>query len=140
METTINNQKALDDYIVFLRAKLEKDKAIKVSAKSAKARTLTQNRTLHLFCTHLAKALNDGGFDFRAFIKEGYPVPFNEALVKEYIWGPIQKAITGFDSSTKPTPKQYSEIYDALNTKLIEHGLFCPWPCKEEMIAKSYHE
>lgn len=134
----INDDKALEDYIMFLRAKFKKDKAIKVSVKSAKTRSLTQNRALHLFCKQLSVALNDAGFDFREFVKEGYPVPFNEALVKEYLWGPIQRAVTGFDSSTKPEPKQYSEIYDALNMKLLEHGLFVPWPCKDEMIAKSY--
>jgi len=140
METIINNEKALDDYVKFLRAKFAKERIIRVSAVNAKARTITQNKALHKFCAMLAKELNDGGFDFRTFIKDGYPVPFNVALVKEFIWGPIQKAVTGFDSSTKPEAKQYSEIYDALNTKLIEHGLYVPWPCKDELIAKSYHE
>ena len=136
-DTLINNEKALNDYIGFLRSKFEKDKAIKVSVKSAKTRTPTQNRSLHLFCKQLSDVLNDAGFDFRTFIKEGYPVPFNEALVKEHIWGPVQRAITGFDSTTKPNSKQYTEIYDALNTKMCEHGLYVPWPCIDTLMDKS---
>jgi len=101
--------------------------------KTGKQRTLTQNAALHLFCTQLSEALNDAGFDFRTFIKEGYPVPFNENLVKEYLWRPIQKAITGKESTTKPERHEYGLIYDALNVKLAEHGIYIPWPCKDTM-------
>jgi len=130
---TITNSQDLDAYIKNIRIRFEKDKIIKVDAKSGKTRTLTQNASLHKFCSMLAQAMNEAGFDFRVFIKEGYPVPFTEELVKEYIWKPIQKAVTGHESTTKPEPKQYSEVYDALNVKLAEHGLYIPWPCRENM-------
>ena len=135
---TITNSQDLDAYIKNIRIRFEKDKIIKVDAKSGKTRTLTQNASLHKFCSMLAQAMNEAGFDFRVFIKEGYPVPFTEELVKEYIWKPIQKAVTGHESTTKPEPKQYSEVYDALNVKLAEHGLYVPWPCRENLIANSY--
>ena len=130
---TITNSQDLDAYIKNIRIRFEKDKIIKVDAKSGKTRTLTQNASLHKFCSMLAQSKNEAGFDFRVFIKEGYPVPFTEELVKEYIWKPIQKAVTGHESTTKPEPKQYSEVYDVLNVKLAEHGLYIPWPCRENM-------
>ena len=130
---TITNAKDLEAYIKNIRIRFEKDKIIKVDAKSGKTRTLTQNASLHKFCSMLAKAMNEAGFDFRVFIKEGYPVPFTEELVKEYIWKPIQKAVTGHESTTKPEPRQYSEVYDALNLKLAEHGLYVPWPSKSRV-------
>ena len=126
---TITSSQDLEAYIKNIRIRFEKDKIIKVDAKSGKTRTLTQNASLHKFCSMLAQAMNEAGFDFRVFIKEGYPVPFTEELVKEHIWRPIQRAVTGHESTTKPEPKQYSEIYDALNLKLAEHGLYVPWPC-----------
>ena len=132
MQTITNNQD-LEAYIKNIRIRFEKDKIIKVDAKSGKTRTLTQNASLHKFCSMLAQAMNEAGFDFRVFIKEGYPVPFTEELVKEYIWKPIQKAVTGHESTTKPEPKQYSEVYDVLNVKLAEHGLYVPWPCRSNM-------
>jgi len=130
---TITNSQDLDAYIKNIRIRFEKDKIIKVDAKSGKTRTLTQNASLHKFCSMLAQSMNEAGFDFRVFIKEGYPVPFTEELVKEYIWKPIQKAVTGHESTTKPEPKQYSEVYDVLNVKLAEHGLYIPWPCRSNM-------
>ena len=62
-DTLINNTKALEDYIIFLRSKFEKDKAIKVSVKSAKTRSLTQNKSIHKYCSQLAEAFNDAGLD-----------------------------------------------------------------------------
>ena len=132
-EQILNSKQSLEAYKVYLNAQFEKHHYLRLSLKTGKQRTLTQNASLHLFCTQLADALNDAGFDFRVFIKEGYPVPFNEMLVKEYLWKPIQKAITGKDSTTKPTRKEYGEIYDSLNVKLAEHGIFIAWPSKDNM-------
>ena len=130
-EQIINSRKSLEAYKVFLDAQFEEHKYLRLSLKTGKQRTLTQNASLHLFCTQLSEALNDAGFDFRTFVKEGYPVPFNEMLVKEYLWKPIQKAITGKESTTKPTRKQYGEIYKSLNVKMAEHGVYVPWPSKD---------
>lgn len=132
-EQVVNSRQSLEAYKAFLDAQFEKHKFLRVTVKSGKQRTLTQNASLHVFCQLLADALNDAGFDFRTFVKEGYPVPFNEALVKDFIWRPIQKAITGKESTTKPETHQYAEIYDAINLKLADHGIYVPWPCKETM-------
>ncbi len=127
----INNRQSLEDCKVFLDRQFEKHKYLSISIKIGRQRTLTQNASLHLFCQLLADALNDGGFDFRVFIKEGYPVPFNKNLVKDYLWRPIQKAITGKSSTAKPETHEYSVIYDALNVKLADHDIHVPWPCKD---------
>ena len=132
-ETIINSKQSLEAYKAFLDAQFEQHKFLRLSMKTGKQRTLSQNSALHLFCQQLADALNDAGFDFRTFIKAGYAVPFNDQLVKNFIWRPIQKAITGKDSTTKPETSQYAEIYDVLNVKLAEYGLFVPWPCKENL-------
>ena len=130
-EAIINSAESLAAYKVFLDAQFEKHKFLRLTVKTGKQRSQTQNAALHLFCSQVADALNDAGFDFREFVREGYAVPFNENLVKEYLWRPIQKALTGKDSTTKPERHEYSAIYDVLNLKLAEHGLFVPWPCKE---------
>ena len=127
----INSEQSLAAYKLFLDAQFKKHKFLRLTVKTGKQRSQTQNAALHLFCSQLADALNDAGFDFRAFIKDGYPVPFNENLVKEHLWKPIQKAITGKESTTKPERHEYAMIYDSLNLKLAEHGLFVPWPSKD---------
>ena len=130
-EAIINSRESLEAYKVFLDAQFEKHKHLRLTVKTGKQRSQTQNAALHLFCSQLADKLNEAGFDFRVFIKEGYPVPFNEMLVKEYLWRPIQKAITGKDSTTKPERNEYALIYDSLNLKLAEHGIFQAWPTQE---------
>jgi hypothetical protein len=130
-EDIINDIKSLNNYKAFLDAQFEKHKHLRLSLKTGKQRSGLQNKSLHVFCDQVAEKLNDAGFDFRLFIKDGYPVPFNAQLVKDYLWRPVQKAITGKDSTTKPERGQYIEIYDALNVKLAEHGVFVSWPCNE---------
>lgn len=137
-EKSINSYQSLEAYKVFLDAQFEKHHYLRIAVKSGKQRTLTQNASLHLFCQQLADALNDAGFDFRTFVKEGYPVPFNESLVKEYLWRPIQKAITGHNSTTKPEKHEYGTIYESLNVKLAEHGIFVAWPCKENQHTEAF--
>ena len=136
-EQIINSLQSLELYKQFLDVQFEQHKYLRLSLKNGKQRTITQNASLHLFCQLLSDALNDAGFDFRAFVKEGYPVPFNEMLVKEYLWKPIQKAITGKESTTKPETHEYGLIYDALNMKLADHGVHVPWPCKETMNSQN---
>jgi hypothetical protein len=135
-EDIINSRQSLEAYKKYLDAKFEKAKYLRVTTKTGKQRTSTENASLHLFCDRVAKALNDAGFDFRVFIKDGYPVPWTEALAKDYLWRPIQEAVTGHNSTTKPERGKYGEIYDVLNVKLAEHGIYVPWPCKETMQAE----
>jgi hypothetical protein len=132
-EDIINSLQSLEAYKKHLDAEFEKHKYLRMTKKTGKQRTLTQNASLHKFCGMLSEALNDAGFDFRLFIREGYPVPWTEALVKDYFWRPIQKAVTGKESTTKPETHEYALIYDSVNTKLVEHGLYVPWPCKDTM-------
>ncbi len=132
-KTIINSEQSLNAHIEYLKIHYKKNKYLRISVSTGKQRSLTQNASLHLFCSMVADALNDGGFDFRVFVKEGYPVPFDEHLVKTYLWKPIQKAITGKDSTTKPESHEYAKIYESLNLKLAEHGIHCPWPSKDTM-------
>lgn len=132
-ENIINSDSSLESYIAFLRVQYKQHGYLKVTTKNGKQRTPTQNAALHKFCELLATALNDAGFDFREFVKAGYAVPFTPELVKNHLWRPIQKAVTGKESTTKPETHEYSLIYDVLNVKLAEHGIHVPWPSKDSM-------
>ena len=70
-----------------------------------KRRTASQNDALHVYCRQLANALNDAGLDMREVIKPEVDIPWNDQTVKEYMWRPIQKVVTGEESTTRPTPK-----------------------------------
>ena len=134
-EQIITNEKQLNDYIDFLRVKLEKDKVIKVSCKNGKQRTLTQNKSLHLYCKHLAEALNDAGFDCMNFFNQGFSMPWNEKLVKEMIWKPVQVAMIDKGSTTEANTVEYTKVYDVINQHLINNrGVFVSWPSQESLM------
>lgn len=128
-ESLINNEKALEDYFVFLRSKLAKDKAIKVSVKSAKTRTLTQNKSLHKYCALLAEALNEAGLDMQTVLAEGTSIPWSESKVKEDIWRTVQVAALGKESTTKLETHEVSQVYDIVNRHISQtFGVFVPFP------------
>jgi hypothetical protein len=128
---TINSAQSLQAYKDYLDAQFKKHKYLQVTIKTGRQRTTTQNASLHKYCQLLADELNEQGQDFRLFMKEGYEVPFTQDLVKEHIWKPVQKAMFGIDSTTKADRTQYSAIYDVLNRKMAEYGVYVPWPSEE---------
>ena len=78
--------------------------------------------------------MDAAGFDFRRSLRADIDVPWNAALIKEYIWVAVQKAMTGKESTTEPTTKEYGEIYEVVSRHLSEKfGVHVPWPNKEEL-------
>ena len=133
-ESILNSKQSLVAYISHLEAQFDKHKYLRVTLKTGKQRSLPENNAMHRYCDQLAKALNDAGLDFRQTIKEDIDVPWDEHLVKKFLWKPVQKAMTGHTSSTKPDRGQYGKIYETLNRHTsAKLGVFVPWPCKENM-------
>lgn len=131
-EVVLNSEASLNAYINHLKAEFEKHKYLRVTSKTGKQRTLTQNAALHKYCQILADELNDAGMDMKSVLKESVEIPWTMEAVKEHLWRPIQKAVTGKDSTTKPLANEYSEIYEVLSRHLGEKkGIFVPWPSRE---------
>jgi len=140
-DTIVNNQKALDDYVLHLQSQFNKHKAIKVSVKSAKTRTLTQNSSIHKYCAQLAEAFNDAGLDMNKVLSEGTSIPWSEEKVKSDIWKVVQLAAIGKESTTKLETNEVSKVYDIVNRHISQtFGIFIPWPCRDTLINKSQEE
>ena len=134
-ESVINSKQSLDAYIAHLEAQFEQHKYLRVTLKTGKQRSLPENNAMHRYCDQLAKALNDAGLDFRQTLRQDIEVPWNGDLVKDFLWRPVQKAMTGHTSSKKPDRGQYGKIYETLNRHTsAKWGLFVPWPCKDNMV------
>lgn len=133
-EQIINSEQQLNAYVEYLKKRLNDEGRIKIEVKSVNKRTLTQNASLHKYCSMLADELNDAGYDFREFLKEGIPVPFTPAIVKDHLWRPIQRAVLGVESTTQAKRLEYGQVYDVLNSYLInEKNIFVQWPSKDSM-------
>lgn len=97
-----------------------------------KRRSSKQNRALHLYFTLLATALNDAGFDMKKTIKGEIDINWNPYNVKEYLWRPLQKALTGKKSSKDIKTGDIDKIYDVLNRTIGERtGVHVPFPSED---------
>ena len=96
-------------------------------------RSPAQNSALHLWLESVAALLNAGGHDMRVILKPEVAIEWNKTNAKEYLWRPIQKALTGEESSTKPSKTEYPDIYETLCKHFAEkHGIQLPdWPTRE---------
>ena len=132
MELLINSEQSLEAAIVQLRTQFKEKKFVKAKLSYGRQRTLTQNRALHKYCDLLADALNDAGLDQRKVLKPSVDIAWTQSAVKENLWRPLQKFVTGLDSTTKPEASQYSAIYEELNRHLsMKLGVSIPWPTKD---------
>lgn len=133
MDLLINSEQALDAAIVQLRMQFNEKKYVKAKLSYGKQRTLTQNRALHMFCQNLADTLNEAGLDQKKVLKPEVDIPWTMEAVKEGLWKPLQEAVTGLKSTTKPETRQYSAIYELLNRHLtMKLGIHEPWPVRNQ--------
>jgi hypothetical protein len=104
---------------------------VTATAKSGKKRTLVQNAALHVYCSQLAKKMDEGGIDMATFFKKDVHVPWTTLLVKETMWKPIQRLVLNKSSTTDANTSEYGKVYEVLNRHLAaQHGLHVPWPVK----------
>lgn len=95
-----------------------------------KQRTLTQNRALWKFFELLSEALNDAGLDLRKTLKQDIDIPWTKNSVHDYLWVPIQKAMTDKKSTTELDRIEPDQIYQVLMKHMGEKfGIFVNWPC-----------
>lgn len=96
-------------------------------------RTAQQNKALHLFFEHVAKALNDAGLDMRKVMKPTVEIPWMKETVKEYLWRTVQDWQLGKKSTTELTKQEVDKVYETLNAHLGKLGVHVPFPSEEEV-------
>lgn len=101
-----------------------------------KQRTDAQNKALHVYFEHVAKALNDAGFGLKTIIVP-IDTPFTKELVKQIIWRPIQEAVLNKTSTTElKSQKDIDAVYEVMNRWLAEMGIHEDFPSVESMMNK----
>jgi hypothetical protein len=103
--------------------------------ENKKARTIQQNKALHLFFRLLADELNNAGLDMRKTLKPGIDIPWSPNTIKEYLCRPIQIAQVRKQSTTELETYEIDKIFDTLTRHLGEKfGIFIPFPSINELI------
>ncbi len=83
-------------------------------------RTDAQNRALHKFLENLAQTLNNAGLDMKCVLKEDVDIPWTKDSAKEFLWRPIQRAMTGKESTTDMESVDPAEVHEVLMRHLGE--------------------
>lgn len=100
-----------------------------------KKRTELQNRSLHLYFTQLAEALNDAGYDMKKTIRQEIDIYWTPYNIKEFLWRPVQNALYGKKSTTQLTTAEIDKVFELVNKTIGERtGVHIDWPCVENSI------
>ena len=95
-------------------------------------RTIQQNKAMYMYFRLLAKALADAGLDAKKTLKPGIDIPWTPEMVKDLLWEPIQKAMTGKESTTELDTVEPSQIHAVLDLHMGEKfGIHVPFPSEE---------
>jgi hypothetical protein len=79
----------------------------------------------------LAQALNEGGFDMKKTLKQETDIPWTGELVKQYLWKPVQEAVTGKDSTSAASGEDYDKVHQVLSKHLSEKlNVYLPFPTR----------
>lgn len=128
----VNSEETKKAYIAYIEEQYKQHKYLVTTMKTGKTRTNVQNASLHLYCEMMASELNQHGFDMHKVLSSEIAIPWNQTMVKELMWKPVQLAMIDEESTTKANRKDYSAIYDVINLYISEKfGVHIPWPSKE---------
>jgi hypothetical protein len=101
-------------------------------------RTEQQNKSLHLLYQMLADELNSSGLDMRKTLKPEIDIPWDKTTIKEYLWRPIQQAMTGKKSTTELDSNEIDRIFEVLSKHLGEKfGVEIIFPSIETLNQKN---
>ena len=103
-------------------------------------RTIQQNKSLHLWLTLLADALNDSGQCLGDGRLVRLPIRFTPENLKETVLRPYMESLWGITSTTKLDTTQIKELYKDLDLICAERtGVHIEWP-SEHSLAESQRE
>ena len=111
----VNNKFQADQFCEYIRANQNKGHIYEIIPVT---RTGKQNDAIHAYCREVASVMAAHGMDMKTVIKDGVPIEPTMYLIKDYMWRPIQKAVTGVESTRKINPMEVNDIYEVLSRLL----------------------
>lgn len=97
-----------------------------------KQRTPRQNRSGHLWFTHIADELNEHGLDMQVVLKKRMGIMWTPESVKECLFKVLAKAMYNKTSTTQLTTKEFSKVTEQLQAVLAkDYGVNVDFPSIE---------
>ena len=128
----VNSDNALKMFVEHITNLYQEKKYVTLKWKAGKTRTTQQNNALHVYCRLMSEKLNAEGLDMKKTLKQDAEIPWTTELVKEYLWKPIQSAVTGEKSSSDVSASDYDEIHKHLSHLLsTKFNVYVPFPSRK---------
>lgn len=134
-EIIVNSEHTREALHAIVDKMYDENHYLRITIATGKQRSKKQQAALEIWCRQVSEALNDAGLDQRKFLKPSIAIPWDDRgrSFKDLVWRPVQRAITGRDSTTEPERSEYPKIYEIINMHMAsEHGISVPWPEKEK--------
>ena len=105
-------------------------KQLKADLGSDKPITEKQVSSLHIWCREVAKCLQDAGLDMKAVT--AMEIPATEVQVKEVLYKPVLKALTGKLSTMDQDTVEPSQVAEVIARHFATtYGIVLPvWPSR----------
>lgn len=127
----MNNKHSLQVFTKHIEHLYDTKGYVTLKWRTGKTRTHKQNNALHVYCRMLSEALNDAGYDMKKTLKQEAEIPWTTELVKQYLWKPVQEAVTGKDSTSTAGTEDYDKVHQVLSKHLSEKfNVYIPFPAK----------
>lgn len=127
----VNNKHSLQVFTKHIEHLYDTKGYVTLKWRTGKTRTHKQNNALHVYCRMLSEALNDAGYDMKKTLKQEVEIPWTTELVKQYLWKPVQEAVTGADSTSTAGTEDYDKVHQVLSKHLSEKfNVYIPFPSK----------
>lgn len=110
--------------------------------KPRSERSEKQSNSIHLWCQQMADELNEKGLDMRAVLKEDWRIWWSKDTFKENVWKPVQKALTGKESTTEleKTSTEIDDIVAMIHKNVLEKHPdveYIPFPHDPEQLGSN---
>ncbi len=116
----VHNEQTLKFFIDHVTKLYEEHGLVLFKWETNDGLTSSQKRAMWLYLQNIAEAMDEAGYDMRQALREDIRIKPNKQLVKEYMWNPVQQAITAQASSKKITTAELDEIQDTLGRHIAQ--------------------
>jgi len=134
----LSNIVSQTDAKIRLRELIALEKKIEIKRLS-NSRSGQQNRALHLLFKIISDQLSEMGLEFRfSGLNVGtICTPYTDAIVKEFVWRPIQVAMFDIKSTRDINTSQINEIVEVIAKFFAERGVVIEFPSIQTLINKN---
>jgi hypothetical protein len=101
-------------------------------------RTNRQNNAIHLYFEMIADTLNEYHlYCNKEFFKDSWEIEWRPEMVKELMWKPVQKILTGKLKTSELNTTEVQRIVEVFERNFAEKGISVVFPSQETLFEQN---